>query len=108
MGYFNVDGAAKGKPGPAGIDGALLDFRGQNLFSFSKFIGFKDSNDAGIVAILEALRMFAGSFQESWIVESNLHNVWSMEIALLSQRNQLYTSLFFFPSGGFFGMCFAW
>lgn len=35
---FNVDGATKGKPGPARIKGVLHNYKGQVLFMFSKFM----------------------------------------------------------------------
>ena len=55
---FNVDGAAKGKPGPAGIGGVLRNDKGEVLFMFSKNVGIKESNEAEVLAILEALRVF--------------------------------------------------
>ena len=36
---FNVDGAAKGKPGPAGIDGVLCDSGGFVLIRFQSMLG---------------------------------------------------------------------
>ena len=41
---FNVDGASRGKLGPAGIGGVLHNFKGGVLISFSNPIGIKNSN----------------------------------------------------------------
>ncbi|XVE68852.1 hypothetical protein DITRI_Ditri09bG0102900 [Diplodiscus trichospermus] len=38
---FNVDGAAKGKPGPAGIGGVLRDYLGVEKASFSRSLGWR-------------------------------------------------------------------
>lgn len=35
---FNVDGAARGKPGPAGIGGVLRNYKGEVLFMFSNHL----------------------------------------------------------------------
>ena len=59
---FNVDGAAKGKPGPAGIGGVLCDSGGVVLVMFSKHVGIMKSNEAKVLAILEAVRIFAYSY----------------------------------------------
>ncbi|XVE82185.1 hypothetical protein DITRI_Ditri15bG0127000 [Diplodiscus trichospermus] len=50
---FNVDGAAKGKPGPVGIGGILRDYMG--------IFGVEDSNAAELIAIREAFIIFASS-----------------------------------------------
>ena len=52
---FNVDGAARGKPGPAGVGGVLRDHKGDVLLMFSKNVGIKESNETEVLAILEAL-----------------------------------------------------
>ncbi|KAI9161242.1 hypothetical protein LWI28_015677 [Acer negundo] len=45
---FNVDGSAKGKPGPVGIGGVLRDSRGKILcLFFSFFVGNEDSKHFG-------------------------------------------------------------
>lgn len=41
------------------------------LFMFSKSVGVKESNEAEVMAILEALRLFSSSFQAKLIVESD-------------------------------------
>ena len=55
---FNVDGVAKGKPEPIGIGGVLRNDAGEVLFMFFKNVGIKESNEAGVLAILEALMIF--------------------------------------------------
>lgn len=59
---FNVDGAPKGKPGPAGIGNVLCNHNG---------LGTKDFNEAEVMAILEALWIFLASFQGKLTVESD-------------------------------------
>lgn len=56
---FNVDGAARVKPGLAGngIRGALRIHKGKVLFMFSKHVKFKESNETEVLAILEALHL---------------------------------------------------
>ena len=71
---FIVDGASRGKPGPASIGGVLLNFKGEVLISFSKPIGIKDSNEAEVFAILKTLRIYSRSFGDNLIVESNSSN----------------------------------
>ena len=44
------------------------------LFMFSKNVGIKESNEAEVLAILEALRIFSSTFKESLIVESDSSN----------------------------------
>lgn len=57
---FNVDGAALGKPGLAGIGGVLRNHEGRVLIRFSKAVGIEESNIAEILAIREALMIFSG------------------------------------------------
>lgn len=38
---------------------------------FSKNVGVKNSNEAKVLAILEALRLYSGSILEEFVVESN-------------------------------------
>eukprot|EP00268_Persea_americana_P068029 TRINITY_DN9427_c0_g3_i1.p1 TRINITY_DN9427_c0_g3~~TRINITY_DN9427_c0_g3_i1.p1 ORF type:complete len:256 (+),score=22.30 TRINITY_DN9427_c0_g3_i1:1157-1924(+) len=68
---FNVDGAARGKPGPASIGGVLRNSRGEVLFMFSKSVGVCDSNKAEVLAILEALQYFSRFFNGILVVESD-------------------------------------
>lgn len=59
---FNVYGAAKGKLGPAGAAGVLRNNRGEVLCMFSKSLGVRDSNEAKVLAILEAMHIFLSLF----------------------------------------------
>lgn len=71
---FNADGAARGKPDHAGIAGILCDDKGMVWCIFSKSVGIKESNEAKVLAILEALRVLSWSFQGGVIVESDSSN----------------------------------
>lgn len=51
---FNVEGAAKGKPGTGGNSGSLEICEGEVLMMLCKNIGIKDSNKVGVLAILVA------------------------------------------------------
>ena len=55
-------GAARGKPGPTGAGGVLRNDKGVILSMFSKSVAVRDSNEAEVLAILEALRIFSRSF----------------------------------------------
>lgn len=66
---FNVDGDSQGKPGLAGIGGVLRNQKREVLFMYSKYIGIKDSNEAEVWAILEALCIYGNSFQNSYCGE---------------------------------------
>ena len=79
---FNVDGATRGKQGLAGIGGVLRNSKGEVLFMFSKRVGVCDSNEAEVLASLEALRCFSRCFQGDLIVESDSSNA----IAWVSNR----------------------
>ena len=48
----------QGKPRPSGIRSVLRDDKGDVLLMFSKNIVVKESNEAEVLAILEALRLF--------------------------------------------------
>ncbi|KAK3219540.1 hypothetical protein Dsin_013510 [Dipteronia sinensis] len=54
---FNVDGSARGTPGPAGIGGVLRDYTGRLLCTFSNHIGIQDANTAEILAIARACEL---------------------------------------------------
>lgn len=56
---FNVDGAAREKPSPAGI-GVLHNGKGEVLCMFSKHVGVRDFNEAEVLAVFEALIGFFG------------------------------------------------
>ncbi|OMO55420.1 hypothetical protein COLO4_36005 [Corchorus olitorius] len=74
---FNVDGAARGPPGEAGIEGILRDDSGCTRLIFSKTIGIADSNMAEILAIKEAFLVFVSLDwvkEEELIIESDSQN----------------------------------
>lgn len=50
---------------------------------FSRSVGVKESNEAELMAILEALSLFSKSFQAKFIVESDLANalLWALHHA---------------------------
>ena len=89
---FNVDGAAKGKLGPADIGGVLRNGKGEVLFMFSKNVGIKESNEAKVLAILEALRIFSFTLKENLIVESDSSNAirWVSKVERGPWRFQYY------------------
>ena len=75
---FNVDGSARGKPGLAGIGGALRDCKTAIKAVFSKSIGVADSNLAELLAVREALKVFTSTRWASThrlIIESDSTNV---------------------------------
>lgn len=65
---FNADEAARGKSGSAGIKGVLHNNKGEVKISMFTPIGVKDSNEAKVLPILEALRIYFIAFHESLIV----------------------------------------
>lgn len=90
---FNVDREARRKPGPAGIGAVLHNGDGMVLVMFSKHVGRMESNEAEVLAILEALQMFvSASFQERFIAESNSLNAisWVSSRAKTPWRFHLY------------------
>ena len=72
---FNVNGAARGKLGLAGIGGVLLNDKGEVLLMFPKSVGIRDSNEVEVLAILEAFQIFLASFHGPLVVESDSTNV---------------------------------
>ena len=71
---FNVDGSAREKPGHARIRGVLCNSKCDIIFMFSKHVGICDSNEAEVLAILEALRCFSRNILGDLIVESDSSN----------------------------------
>ena len=71
---FNVDGVAKGNVGLAGIGGVIRNHKGEVKYIFSKHVGIKDSNEAKVLAILEAPRIYRSSYNQALIVESDSAN----------------------------------
>ena len=75
---FNVDGSAKGKPGPVGIGGVLRDNLSIVKMIFPKSVGIEDSNVAELLAVREAMRLFISSCwatSHKLIIESDSSNV---------------------------------
>ena len=76
---FNVDRAAKGKPWPTGIGGVLRDTEWLVLVLFYKHVRTMKSNEAEVLAILEAVQNFASSsFNSKLEVERDSLNVISL------------------------------
>ncbi|EOY33608.1 Uncharacterized protein TCM_041538 [Theobroma cacao] len=74
---FNVDGAASGCPGEAGIGGILKNSAGETKMMFSKSIRMGDSNLAKVLAIKQAFMMFSASNwngSHSLVIESDSSN----------------------------------
>ncbi|OMO61164.1 Endonuclease/exonuclease/phosphatase [Corchorus capsularis] len=79
IGYlkFNVDGSARGKPGPGGIGGILRDHEGNCMVEFSKSVGRVDSNEAEFCVIREAILIYSASpwaLSHPLIIESDSLN----------------------------------
>ena len=75
---FNVDESARGKPEAKGIGGVLRDSNAVVKIVFSKSIGVADSNIVELLAVHEALKVFAASRWSSsnrLIIESDSSNV---------------------------------
>lgn len=72
---FNVLGASRGKPGPAGLLGVIRNCKDDILLLFSKNVRINESNEIEVLALLEALWLFSLSFQAKLIVESDSDNV---------------------------------
>lgn len=68
---FNVDGTARGKPGPTGIGGVLHDDRGRMLATFSESVGLMESNEAELRAIRRALQIWSGFRSGNLVIESD-------------------------------------
>ena len=71
---LNVDGAARGKTRLVGIGGALRNHKGEVVHMFSKHVGMKYSNEAEVLAILEALHIYQFFFHHYLIVASDSVN----------------------------------
>lgn len=78
-----MNGVTRDEPDPIGIGGVLRNSRGEVLISFSKSIGDGDSNEAEVLAILEALRIYLGSLDKSLIMENDTSNAisWVLQTA---------------------------
>ena len=72
-----MDRSARGKPDPAVIGGVLRDCMAATKVVFSRAIGVADSNVAELLAVREALRIFAASkwvSSHKLIIESDSSN----------------------------------
>lgn len=66
---WNVDGSAKGKPGPTGIGGVLQNDKGCILTKFAASVGLRDLNEAEFLAIVFALEI---SVEKEWLKQGIL------------------------------------
>ena len=100
--FYNLmlDRVARGKPGLVGIGGVLRNHEGFIFLSFSSFIRVKDSNEAEVLAILEALRLFRVSFRQPLIVESDFLDAffWVMNSAMGLWRFHFFSEIKFLSS----------
>ena len=90
---FNMDGATREKPDLASIGGVLRNSEGFVSGMFSKHIGSRESNEAEVLANLEAIWMFASSSLTSrLVVESDSLNAisWVLSSAARPWRFQFY------------------
>lgn len=55
---FNVERATRGKPRPAGIVVVFRNYKGTTLVLSSKHVGIVESNEAEVLAALEALWIY--------------------------------------------------
>lgn len=86
---FNVDGAMRGKPRQAVVEGVLHNEVEVVLVWFSENVGIMESNEEEVVAILEALWIFVwASFQDLLVVESDFLNAiyWVSSLAAMPSR----------------------
>ena len=66
---FNVDGSSKGKPRPASIGRVLKDNSATIKIVFSKAVRVMESNTVELLAVREALSIFASS---RWVLTHRL------------------------------------
>lgn len=69
---FKIDVPAGGKRGLTGIGGVLRDHKGAVLCLFSQEWKIRDFNEAEVLAILKALRIFFCSFHGSLVSRMNV------------------------------------
>ncbi|KAK3229395.1 hypothetical protein Dsin_001276 [Dipteronia sinensis] len=84
---FNVDGSARGSPGPAGICGILRDTNGKVRCIFSISVGQQSSNTAKVLAVQKACHLCAyhadmGSKMIQIISDSKQVVSWVNEVGL--------------------------
>lgn len=67
-------GAAREKPWLAGIGGVHRNEKGYGLFMFSMHVVFKDTNEAEVPPILEAIHIYLHGFHDFLIIQSDSSN----------------------------------
>lgn len=68
---FNVYSTYRGKPGTMGVGGVLRNCKDEFLLMFSTIMGVCDYNEAEVLAILKALRLFSRRYHGRLVVESD-------------------------------------
>lgn len=71
---FNVDGAARRKPGPQEIGGVLRNHKGTTSIVFSESVGVGNSNEAEILKIRRALTIKKTYRQGKLIIKGDSAN----------------------------------
>lgn len=71
---FNIDGASKGKPRPAGIDGILRNYKRETAIMFNESVGIKDSNEAEILSSWIALIIWKDFGDGNLVIERDSTN----------------------------------
>lgn len=72
----------RGKPGPAGIGEVLHNSKGEILLMFYKNVGVRDSNEAEVFAIREALQIYSNHYHKRLVAKSDLSNIVSMSVRI--------------------------
>lgn len=85
---FKADGVARGDPGPVSIRGVLCNKDELVLAMFSEHVGMVEFNEAEVLAVLEALRIFVLNYHDKLAGESNPLNAipWCSSLATLHWR----------------------
>lgn len=71
---FNVDGAARGKPGPAGIRGVVHNDRESMMLAFSEPTGIMESNEVELLAIKRAVHLRSRYGNDNLIIDGDSVN----------------------------------
>lgn len=71
---FNVDGASRGKPEPAGLGGVLRNHEGTTSIDFNESVGTTDSNEVEILNIRRILNIWNMFGQGKLIIEGDSTN----------------------------------
>lgn len=88
---FNVDGDARGKPELAGVGQILCNSNVVVFIMLWKHMGYMDSNEGEVVAILEAIQIYnSSSLQSKLVLESDSLNAmsWLTSVDKTPQRFQ--------------------